>query len=89
VDKGIVDMWGTDGEKATQGLDGLAKRCADYYKAGARFAKWRAVMTVRGREMRRKMMRSYKYEWEWNFEFRNDYLIVGNSRLDCTLQYEL
>jgi len=46
VDKGLVDMWGTNGEKATQGLDGLAKRCQDYYKAGARFAKWRAVLTI-------------------------------------------
>ena len=46
VDKGLVDMWGTEGEKATQGLDGLAKRCADYYAAGARFAKWRAVLVV-------------------------------------------
>lgn len=46
VDKGLVDMWGSDGEKATQGLDGLAKRCQDYYKAGARFAKWRCVLTI-------------------------------------------
>lgn len=44
VDKGVVELWGTDGEKSTQGLDGLAKRCEDYYKAGARFAKWRAVL---------------------------------------------
>jgi fructose-bisphosphate aldolase class I len=27
-------------------LDGLAKRCAEYYKAGARFAKWRAVLKI-------------------------------------------
>jgi len=46
VDKGLVDMWGSDGEKATQGLDGLAKRCQDYYKQGARFAKWRCVLTI-------------------------------------------
>ncbi|CAD7923080.1 unnamed protein product [Amoebophrya sp. A120] len=46
VDKGLVDLMGTDGEKSTQGLDGLSKRCADYYKAGARFAKWRAVLTI-------------------------------------------
>lgn len=46
VDKGLVDIWGTDGEKATQGLDGLAKRCQDYYKAGARFAKWRCVLSI-------------------------------------------
>lgn len=46
VDKGLVDLWGTDGEKSTQGLDGLAKRCADYYQQGARFVKWRAVLTI-------------------------------------------
>jgi len=27
-------------------LDGLAKRCQDYYKAGARFAKWRCVLVI-------------------------------------------
>jgi len=46
VDKGLADLWGTDGEKSTQGLDGLSKRCAAYYEAGARFAKWRAVLTI-------------------------------------------
>jgi fructose-bisphosphate aldolase class 1 len=30
---------GTDGETATQGLDGLGDRCKAYYKQGARFAK--------------------------------------------------
>jgi fructose-bisphosphate aldolase class I len=29
-----------DGETVTQGIDDLHKRCAAYYKAGARFAKW-------------------------------------------------
>jgi hypothetical protein len=28
------------------GLDGLAKRCAEYYKKGCRFAKWRAVLKI-------------------------------------------
>jgi len=46
VDTGIVEMGGTDGETATQGLDGLGKRCAEYYKIGARFAKWRAVLKI-------------------------------------------
>ena len=40
VDMGVVPLSGTDGETTTQGLDGLAERCAKYYKAGARFAKW-------------------------------------------------
>jgi len=46
VDKGTVVILGTDGETATQGLDGLGARCAEYYKAGARFAKWRAVLKI-------------------------------------------
>lgn len=41
VDKGLVPLAGTDGENTTQGLDGLGERCAQYYKDGARFAKWR------------------------------------------------
>eukprot|EP00897_Mesotaenium_endlicherianum_P001278 jgi/Mesen1/1178/ME000126S00224 len=46
VDKGTVDIAGTDGETFTQGHDGLGARCAEYYKAGARFAKWRAVLKI-------------------------------------------
>jgi len=46
VDKGLVNIPGTKGETATIGLDGLDKRCADYYKAGARFAKWRAALKI-------------------------------------------
>ncbi|KAK6147155.1 hypothetical protein DH2020_018067 [Rehmannia glutinosa] len=42
VDKGTVELAGTNGETTTQGLDGLAQRCQQYYAAGARFAKWRA-----------------------------------------------
>jgi len=46
VDKGVVPIAGTDGETATQGLDDLHKRCQAYYKAGARFAKWRGVINI-------------------------------------------
>ncbi|KAI3677207.1 hypothetical protein L1987_86830 [Smallanthus sonchifolius] len=46
VDKGTVELAGTNGETTTQGLDGLAQRCAQYYSAGARFAKWRAVLNI-------------------------------------------
>jgi len=46
VDKGLVNIPGTEEETSTQGLDDLGKRCADYYKAGARFAKWRAVIKI-------------------------------------------
>jgi fructose-bisphosphate aldolase class I len=46
VDMGLVDIGGTDGETATTGLDGLGKRCAEYYALGCRFAKWRAVLKI-------------------------------------------
>jgi len=48
VDKGTVPLPRTDGETATQGLDDLHKRCQEYYKQGARFAKWRAVLKIAG-----------------------------------------
>jgi len=46
VDKGIHDLALAPGEKVTEGLDGLAKRLAEYFALGARFAKWRAVITI-------------------------------------------
>lgn len=46
VDKGVVELAGTNGETTTQGLDGLADRAAKYYQAGARFAKWRSVLKI-------------------------------------------
>eukprot|EP01132_Coremiostelium_polycephalum_P009631 gene9631-11804_t len=46
VDKGTINIPGTDGETFTQGLDGLGDRCKKYYEAGARFAKWRAVLKI-------------------------------------------
>jgi len=39
-------MPGFPGEKVTEGLDGLRDRIAEYYQMGARFAKWRAVITI-------------------------------------------
>ncbi|XP_065855643.1 fructose-bisphosphate aldolase 8, cytosolic [Euphorbia lathyris] len=50
VDKGTVVLAGTNGETTTQGLDGLAQRCQKYYEAGARFAKWRAVLNIGANE---------------------------------------
>ncbi|CAN1357083.1 Fructose-bisphosphate aldolase 6, cytosolic, partial [Linum perenne] len=41
-----VSLAGTNGETTTTGLDGLGQRCAKYYEAGARFAKWRAVLKI-------------------------------------------
>lgn len=46
VDTGMVIIEGTNDESATQGLDGLGKRCQEYYKMGVRFAKWRAVIKI-------------------------------------------
>lgn len=46
VDTGLTTLPGTDGEKVTQGLDGLAQRLASYKEMGARFAKWRAVFNI-------------------------------------------
>uniref|UniRef100_A0A7S3CTI6 Fructose-bisphosphate aldolase n=1 Tax=Strombidium rassoulzadegani TaxID=1082188 RepID=A0A7S3CTI6_9SPIT len=46
VDCGLVNIGGTNDETATTGLDGLGKRCAEYYTMGCRFAKWRAVLKI-------------------------------------------
>lgn len=46
LDKGVVPLAGTFNECTTQGLDGLAERCAQYYKDGALFAKWRCVLKI-------------------------------------------
>jgi fructose-bisphosphate aldolase class I len=48
VDLGLVVIPGTNEEQATQGLDKLGERCKKYYEAGARFAKWRAVLKIGG-----------------------------------------
>lgn len=46
VDKGLVDLPGTEGEKVTQGLDGLTERLIEFKNLGAKFAKWRNVYTI-------------------------------------------
>ncbi len=46
VDMGAKDMAGHPGERVTEGLDGLRDRLKEYFQMGARFAKWRAVITV-------------------------------------------
>jgi fructose-bisphosphate aldolase, class I len=46
VDTGAQDLAGFPGEKVTEGLDGLRARLAEYRELGARFAKWRAVITI-------------------------------------------
>jgi fructose-bisphosphate aldolase class I len=46
VDTGAKELAGHPGEKVTEGLDGLRDRLAEYVRMGARFAKWRAVITI-------------------------------------------
>jgi fructose-bisphosphate aldolase class 1 len=46
VDIGAKDLAGHPGEKITEGLDGLRDRLKEYFQMGARFAKWRAVITL-------------------------------------------
>ena len=46
VDKGAKPLHGFPGETVTEGLDGLRERLAKYHAAGARFAKWRAVINI-------------------------------------------
>ncbi len=46
VDKGTVELPGHPNEVITQGLEGLPERLTEYYSLGARFAKWRAVISI-------------------------------------------
>jgi len=46
VDEGLIDFPGFPGEKLTKGLDALPQRMEKYRDAGAKFAKWRAVITI-------------------------------------------
>ncbi|TIM96682.1 MAG: fructose-bisphosphate aldolase class I [Mesorhizobium sp.] len=46
VDAGAKPLARFPGDTITEGLDGLRERLADYYKLGARFAKWRAVIDI-------------------------------------------
>jgi len=46
VDGGTQDLAQFPGEKVTEGLDSLRQRLAEYVKLGARFTKWRAVITI-------------------------------------------
>jgi fructose-bisphosphate aldolase class I len=46
VDRGAKPLAGFTGEKISEGLDGLRERLADYKALGARFTKWRAVITI-------------------------------------------
>lgn len=46
VDKGAQPLPGSPMEKTTEGLDGLEERLKEYKALGAKFTKWRAVITI-------------------------------------------
>jgi fructose-bisphosphate aldolase, class I len=46
VDKGAKQLANAPGETITEGLDGLRERLAEYRELGARFTKWRAVLSI-------------------------------------------
>jgi len=46
VDKGAKPLAGAEGETVTEGLDGLRERLEEYRELGARFTKWRAVISI-------------------------------------------
>src|SRR5712692_689157 len=46
VDKGAKDLANAPGEQITEGLDGLRGRLQEYRELGARFTKWRGVITI-------------------------------------------
>ncbi len=46
VDTGAKPLAGAEGEKVTEGLDGLRERLEEYRELGAEFAKWRAVIAI-------------------------------------------
>lgn len=50
VDAGAKPLAGFPGDTVTEGLDGLRERLAEYYKLGARFAKWRGVIDINEEE---------------------------------------
>ena len=51
VDQGVSPFNGSDKETITKGLDGLDERCQEYDTLGARFTKWRAVITISGNDI--------------------------------------
>ena len=46
VDMGAKPLAGAEGEKVTEGLDGLRERLMEYRDLGAKFTKWRAVIDI-------------------------------------------
>ena len=58
VDKGVKLLAGSNKEKITEGLDGLRERMEEYYKLGARFAKWRAVYSISSKDPSEQCIKS-------------------------------
>ena len=54
VDAGTTSLAGSSTEKVTQGLDGLRERLIEYRNLGARFTKWRAVISIGPRQPSRR-----------------------------------
>ena len=65
VDAGAKPMAGFPGELVTEGLDGLRERLAEYAAMGARFAKWRAVITIGDAPRRRTPAASRPTRTRW------------------------
>jgi len=61
VDQGLVDFPGFPGEKLVRGLDDLPERLEKYAAAGARFAKWRGVVTINETAPTRAQVESLAY----------------------------
>tara|TARA_Y100000817_G_C16791594_1_gene515372 strand:+ start:53 stop:1069 length:1017 start_codon:yes stop_codon:yes gene_type:complete len=58
VDKGAKLLAGSNKEKITEGLDGLRGRMEEYYRLGARFAKWRAVYSISSKDPSEQCIKS-------------------------------
>ena len=51
VDQGVKPLIEGSSETITIGLDGLDERCREYNQLGAKFTKWRAVITIKNNEL--------------------------------------
>ncbi|MCO5554664.1 hypothetical protein L7F22_008197 [Adiantum nelumboides] len=72
VDKGTIDLVGTNDETTTQGLDGLVQYCQQYYNTEAPFAKWRVVLKLAPTEpslisIMENASRLVHYEWSISY----------------------
>lgn len=66
VDTGVVPLFGSNDESTTQGLDDLAKRCAQYKKDGCHFAKWRCVLKINEHTPSFQVIYKLKIAWfQW------------------------